>query len=54
MIDLRREQFLLRDAFKPPVQISGFQPNVEKPDYLGMAIGPHMICDLGMTVDFGD
>lgn len=55
MIDLRREQFLLKDAFRPVVNsIGGFPIHVEKPDYLGMRIGPHVLCESDSCVDFGD
>lgn len=56
MIDLRREQFLLKDSYRPVVQSSGgFPTYTDKPDYLGMCIGPHVLCDMdGMSVDFGN
>lgn len=55
MIDLRREQFLLKDSYRPVVGTSGgFPSHVEKPDYLGMCIGPHILCDIDMKVDFGN
>lgn len=55
MIDLRREQFLLKDSFRPVVNsCGGFPVHVEKPDYLGMCIGPHVLCDIDDKVDFGN
>lgn len=55
MIDLRREQFLLKDSYRPPVGSSGgFPSHVEKPDYVGMCIGPHVLCDYEMKVDYGN
>ena len=55
MIDLRREQFLLKDSYRPPVGSSGgFPSHVEKPDYIGMCIGPHVLCDYEMKVDYGN
>ena len=55
MIDLRREQFLLKDSYKPVTGGNAtFPPHVTKPDYIGMVIGPHEICDFGLRVDFGD
>ena len=55
MIDLRREQFLLKDSYKPIVcNNATFPIYAEKPDYIGMTIGPHVLCDYDMLVDFGD
>lgn len=55
MIDLRREQFLLKDAFRPVVQtVGGFPSHVDKPDYLGMTIGLHSLVDSDLSVDFGN
>lgn len=55
MIDLRREQFLLKDSYRPVVQSSGGFPSiVEKPDNLGMCIGPYILADNGDCVDFGN
>ena len=55
MIDLRREQFLLKDSYRPPVGSSGgFPSHVEKLDYVGMCIGPHVLCDYEMKVDYGN
>lgn len=55
MIDLRREQFLLKDSYRPVTGGNGsFPPHVTKPDYIGMVIGPHEICDFGLKIDFGD
>ena len=55
MIDLRREQFLLKDSFFPPVGgVIGFPSCVDRPDYIGMCIGPHVLCDCDMQVDYGN
>ena len=55
MIDLRREQFLLKDSYRPPVGNTGVLPSyTEKPDYIGMCIGPHVLCDYEMQVDYGN
>lgn len=55
MIDLRREQFLLKDSYRPVVGTTGgFPSHVDKPDYLGMCIGPHILCDIDTKVDFGN
>lgn len=55
MIDLRREQFLLKDSYRPVVGTTGgFPSHVDKPDYLGMCIGPHVLCDIDTKVDFGN
>ena len=55
MIDLRREQFLLKDSYKPVIGINaGFTAHVDKPDYIGMCIGKHVLCDYETKVDYGD
>lgn len=55
MIDLRREQFILKDIFKPIIcNMPIFNGYTEKPDYLGMKIGPHILCDNDMMIDYGD
>ena len=55
MIDLRREQFLLKDSYRPPVGSSGgFPSHVDKPDYIGMCIGKNVLCDYEMQVDYGN
>lgn len=55
MIDLRREQFLLKDSFRPPVGSNGmFLTSLSKPDYIGMRIGPHSLCGFDMEVDYGN
>lgn len=55
MIDLRREQFLLKDSFRPPVgsglALTGYS---EMKDDYGMCIGPHILCPGSMMVDFGN
>lgn len=55
MIDLRREQFLLKDAYKPVVGCgNSFPVHVERPDYLGMRIGKDYLCKMDACVDFGN
>lgn len=55
MIELRREQFLLKDSYRPPIGGStGFPSHTERPDYIGMCIGPHVLCDYDMKVDYGN
>ena len=55
MIDLRREQFLLKDIFRPPVGSSPtFQGYSAPNDDYGMCIGPHILCPGEMMVDFGN
>ena len=55
MVDLRREQFILKDIFKPVV-CSGmtFQGYTEPRDEYGMCIGPHILCPGSLMVDFGN
>ena len=55
MIDLRREQFLLKDAFKPVIGTKpGFGNFAIKHDEYGMCVGPHILCPGSMMVDFGN
>ena len=55
MIDLRREQFLLKDIFKPVIcNLPSFGSFTHKADHIGMKIGRHMLCETGMEVDYGD
>ena len=55
MIDLRKEQFLLKDIFKPVVCIAaGFRGYSEPKDEIGMCIGPNILCDGALMIDFGD
>ena len=55
MIDLRREQFILKDIFKPTVcSVPNFLGYSPKNDYYGMCIGPHILCPGDMMVDFGN
>ena len=55
MIELRREQFLLKDCFRPVVGIGpGFQGFSEPRDDYGMCIGNNILCAGEMMVDFGD
>ncbi len=56
MIDLRREQFLLKDAFRPVIgSKAGFgNGHAEVQDAFGMCIGPHVLCEGSMMVDFGN
>lgn len=56
MIDLRREQFLLKDAFRPVIGTNGGFGNghSEPRDDYGMKIGPHILCEGSMIVDFGN
>lgn len=55
MIDLRREQFLLKDIFRPTIcscpHFQGFAP---KADEYGMCIGPHILCPGALMIDFGN
>ena len=55
MIDLRREQFLLKDSFRPPIGSSLTVHGYSEPhDDFGMCIGPHVLCPGEMMVDFGN
>lgn len=55
MIDLRREQFLLKDIFKPTIcNIPCFNGYQIKKDYIGIRIGDHILCENDMYVDFGN
>lgn len=54
MIDLRREQFLLKDIFRPVVCNAPIFHNYAcRPDTFGMKIGPHSLCDSPLSVDYG-
>lgn len=55
MIDLRCEQFLLKDSYRPMVgQALTFPFYVEKPDNIGIRIGKDVICDYPLQVNFED
>ena len=55
MIDLRREQFLLKDIFRPIIcSVPHFQGHAETIDEFGMRVGPHILCPGSMMVDFGN
>lgn len=55
MIDLRREQFLLKDIFKPTIcNLPSFGSFTHKPDHIGMRIGKNILCETGMEVDYGN
>jgi hypothetical protein len=56
MIDLRREQYILKDSFKPKISIPpNFKGMYREADGIGMAIGPHILYESGETiVDFGN
>lgn len=55
MIDMRREQFLLKDSFRLACGSSpGFKTFCAKPHILGMKIGPHILVDDCYMVDYGN
>ena len=55
MIDLRREQFLLKDSYNPPIGTAlTFPFYVEKPDNIGIRVGKNIVCDYPLQVDFGN
>lgn len=55
MIDLRCEQFMLKDSYRPPIGMAlTFPFYVEKPDNIGIRIGHEVICDYPLLVDFGN
>lgn len=55
MVDLRREQFILKDIFKPVVgSVPSFHGYSGNSDEFGMCIGPHVLCDGELMVDFGN
>jgi len=55
MIELRREQFLLKDIFRPIIcNIPTFNGYSGKKDDIGMTIGKHKLCDTGLNVDYGN
>ena len=55
MIDLRKEQFLMKDVYKLGYNIMNSYPGYTiKPDPLGMCIGPHILCPGSMMIDFGN
>lgn len=55
MIDLRREQFLLKDIFRPTIcNTPSFASHVKKPDCIGMKIDNNILCDNDMMVDYGN
>lgn len=55
MIDLRREQFLLKDIFRPTIcNMPCFNGYPVKKDYIGMRIGNNILCPSDMYVDFGN
>ena len=55
MIDLRREQFLLKDIFKPIIcNMPIFNGIAIKKDNIGMKIGNHILCETDMMVDYGN
>lgn len=55
MIDLRREQFILKDIFKPIIcNMPIFNGYCEPTDYIGMKIGNHILCENDMMVDYGN
>lgn len=55
MIDLRREQFLLKDIFRPVIcNVPNFIGYSIKPDIMGMKIGKHILCDNSMMIDYGN
>ena len=55
MIDLRREQFLLKDIFKPTIcSAPTFASHVRKPDYIGMKIDNNILCESDMMVDYAN
>lgn len=55
MIDLRREQFLLKDSYNPPIGTAlTFPFYVEKPDNIGIRVGKNIVCYYPLQVDFGN
>lgn len=55
MIDLRREQFILKDAYKPTMGTAmHFTRYSRKPDIIGMKIGKFTMCENSLMVDFGN
>lgn len=55
MISLRREQFLLKDAFRPVTcGLPSFKTNVEKSHVLGMCVGNNIIVENPYMIDFGN
>lgn len=55
MIDMRREQFLLKDAFRLGCcSAPSFRTFTEKPHVLGMKIGNHVIVDNYYMIDYGN
>lgn len=55
MVDLRREQFLLKDIFKPTIcNVPCFQSYSRKKEYLGICIGKNVLCESDMLVDYGN
>ena len=55
MISLKREQFILKDMFKPTMnRMGGFASYVKPQDPLGMKIGKHMLCEGEFVIDYGD
>ncbi len=55
MIDLRREQFILKDIFRPIVCGGAiFSGHAPKMDYMGMAIGDNILCDSANIIDYGN
>ena len=55
MIDMRREQFLLKDSFRLACGSSpGFKTFCAKHHILGMKIGPHILVDDCYMVDYGN
>lgn len=55
MIDLRREQFLLKDIFRPVIcAVPTFYTYSEKKDEYGMCIGEHILCPGSLMIDFGN
>ena len=55
MIDMRCEQFLLKDSFRLACGSSpGFKTFAAKQHVLGMKIGPHVIVDNYYMVDYGN
>lgn len=56
MISLRREQYILKDSFKPTIPCSpGFRGLVIPTDGIGMRIGDYILYETGETeIDFGN
>lgn len=55
MVEMRREQFLLKDCYRPVICAGPhFQGWSEPTDDFGMCIGPHILCPGSMMVDFGN